>query len=165
MLVLSALASGASAYGSSRSASAANKRNAQINEEQLGLDESKLNPFRAVLDQQYAMEALDRGQNTTPRTIGQDQYGYAKPQGGQYTMSPELAQFLATLKQRIASGQAANPAVTTGYRNAQPNLNLNAGPNAPRQAPMQPDIAQAAHVGMRANGRHPVFDPATGMWT
>lgn len=160
MLALAAIAGGsqaAGAYASSRNNKKAADRQAAVSEDQIAVEESRLNPFRGAGFQSTALQGLDRQQNTTPRAITQSggPGGYGEIQGGQYTMSPELTRWLAELKSRIANGSAANPAITPGYRAHQPNLNLSNSPLGVPQNPMT-----SAPVGL--GGMH--YDPNTRQW-
>lgn len=147
MLILQALGMGTQQALSQRNTNKQLNRQNALSQDQLGLQESELNPFRGANFQRSAVEGLDRQQNTTPRTITQSggPGGYGEIQGGQYSMSPEVMQWLAQLKARIQTGQAANPAITPSYRANQPNLGT-----------------ASANTDVLADGSY--YDPTLKMW-
>jgi len=106
----------ASAVASSRN----NRKNADaqrmLTEEQNAIEESALNPFRHANAQGRSIMELDRRVNTSPRERVMGPNGFERLSGGQYSMSPEVAQWLTELRNRIAAGQAQNPGIANRYR-------------------------------------------------
>jgi hypothetical protein len=132
-LILSAIGGGVSGAlnqrSQSKAAEKAGAQNAEVAYRQMGLDESQLNPFRGANAQARSLLSLDRSMNRTPvTTTPNGPGGYASLTGGDYRMSPELMQWLAELRERIATSSAANPIVTP-YGKAQTGNLLTAAPN------------------------------------
>jgi hypothetical protein len=117
-----ALIMGGSQAMSAIGGSISNRKNAekqqQMTREQLALEESGMDPFRAANSQRRAMAVTDRQLGTSPRGETMGPNGFSRLSGGDYTMSPEMTQFLTELRGRIATGQAQNTGITPGYRSS-----------------------------------------------
>jgi hypothetical protein len=125
MLLLAAIGGGGTAAANSIAASKMSKSQQQMTREQLALEESQLNPFRHANAQARSLTGLDRMIHTTPRSIAPTgPRGYSGLQGGTYTMSPEMVQWLTELRNMVASGMAQNPGLIRGYRSGVQRLGV-----------------------------------------
>lgn len=126
---------------SSKSNSRNREQNQAMSEMELALRESELNPFRGQNAQARSLMAMDRAVGTTPTTVAPSgSRGYNSLQGGQYTMSPEMIEWMTELRNRIASGVGRNQQITPSRFTVQPfGMNLNpAQPHGPAVNPGGP---------------------------
>lgn len=121
-IIIAALMGGSNAAGGSIAASKKSKNDRAMSDQAQGLEESAMDPFRAANAQTRAMRSVDRRLNTTPLVTGVDGSGYADLTGGDYTMSPEMTNFLTEMRKRIAAGTAQNPGITPMYKSGVQNM-------------------------------------------
>ena len=129
-LIISAIMGAANSAGSSISNSRNSRRQAESDAQSNALRESELNPFRHGNAQISAIRRLDRQANTTPREMTTGAHGYATQTGGNYTISPEVQQWLTEMRNRIARGDAQNPGISPRYTSGVQNLTMPGGGNA-----------------------------------
>ena len=116
--IIGAAGMGASSAASSISAGKAAKKQNQLNERELALRESELDPFRHQLNQAGALSDLDMLElaNLSPVSVqappGMESFMPQFSGGFSYSPSPELRAAAGELKNSVLAGQTA-PAMNT----------------------------------------------------